>query len=104
MGKRIKQKGKRFADKERKTISNSKKILATIMMVILITILVIEASLSFFSDVIFDFVNTRFGTVQIEMSRVLIEERDEIGRSDEYAFIPEVNAVPEWTVRRCKQF
>ena len=93
--------GKRYAEKQAR-FSIKKKMIAIVLIMVLITMLIVEASLSFFSDVIIVATNVIIGRVDISISNVLIEERDVIDRPSEDGVFGE--EVPMWTVGDINSF
>ena len=101
MAKRFKQQGKRYAN-DNTSISMKQQSIAVIVIAVLIIMLIIESSLSFFSDVVVNATNAALGEVDITISNVLIEEQDVEGRPDNQAVF--AGSVPLWSIRRCKLF
>ena len=88
MAKRFKQKGKRYS--ESSGFSTKQKINAIILVIVLLAVLIIESSLSFFSDVVFAATNAMLGTVSIEISEEEIDDEGEWRLGDTRKF--------EWTI------
>jgi len=97
MAKHMKETGKRFADKSK--ISMKKKSIAIALISVLLAMLVIEASLSFFSDIVVAAANAITGNVDITISNVEVEEQDTIPEDDPIVFVSGVPGVLEWTLR-----
>ena len=97
MAKRMKQAGKRYAATAE--ISLKQKIMAIVLLTVLLSVLVIESALSFFSDVVIAAANTVLGTVEIEIIDVYIEDEDEdmVAGIDAWT-LGDVNNF-EWTIR-----
>jgi len=71
---------KRYAEKPK--VSIKRKITATIIIAVLIMVLIIEASLSFFSDIVVNATNIILGNVNITMSNEEIDYEDEWNLGD----------------------
>jgi len=99
MARRMKGMGKRYLQEKTK-FDIKQKLTGILLLTVLLIILIIESSLSFFSDVVMSTANALVGNVVIEMSNVQIEEPDVLGRPDEEATF--ANAVSQWTIRKCK--
>jgi len=86
-------KGKRMQEKT--TILMKQKIIAILIIITLLVMLAIEASLSFFSDIVITTTNKVLGAVQVEVSNVEIEQYDDV-------YAPFTSYVQDWTLRKCK--
>lgn len=76
MAKRMKETKRGRYAKQSTKLSISRRITAIIIIAVLIMVLILEASLSFFSDVVVNAANAVLGTVRISTTNVLIEEQD----------------------------
>ena len=102
MAKRMKHEGKRYAVNSETSIK--RKIMAIVLITVLLTVLVIESALSFFSDIVISATNTVLGTVNIETTNVQVEQQDTIPEEHPITFIPGTPGVQYWTLGDVNNF
>jgi len=100
----MKQTGKRYAELNADMQSYKQKIIAIVLITVLLVVLVMEAALSFFSDIVISATNTVLGNVNITTSNVEIEEQDTIPEESPITFIPGVPGVQYWTLGDVNNF
>jgi len=104
MAKRMKLTGKRYAEFNTRMQPFRRKITAIVLITVLLAVLVIEASLSFFSDIVIAATNTVLGTVDITMSNVEVEGLDTIPQETPIAFVPGLPGTSVWHVGDVNNF